>query len=216
MATQALPEDPKSCLAGHLSVGLVGHTGAVDSKSSPPPLDDTDLVLVLLAADTSDPKQRFRCNGITRLEKLLFLLSHDEAFKPFAKEVAAPFTFEAYHYGPYSKAVYDAVDLLKALRLLREKRVDVSTGLDLSEEFEALDLDDLEEIDGTVERQFILTEDGKAVAKLLSTRISPDGKAILSRLKDRFGRMPLRQLLRYVYARYPDFTVKSRIRSEVG
>lgn len=193
----------------------MGHTPCVDSPS-PPPLDDTDLILVLLAAETSDPKQQFRCDGITRLEKLLFLLANEEEFKPFNKEVADLFTFEPYHYGPYSKAVYDAVDLLKALQLVRERRVDVSTGLDLNEEIEALGgSEDPDELVEAIERQFTLTEDGRAVAKLLSTRLSPAAKTMLSRLKDRFGAMPLRQLLRYVYANYPPYTVKSRIRSEM-
>lgn len=183
------------------------------SPSSASGLDQTDLILVLLAADASDPSQRFRCDGITRLEKLLFLLEHDEAFKDFKTEIAEPFTFEPYHYGPYSKEVYSAVDLLKALKLLRERRVDVSTGLDLSEETEVLGPEDLNEEEGYVERRFTLTEDGKAVAKLLSTRISSRGKGILRELKDRFGRMPLRQLLRYVYSQHPAYATQSRIRA---
>jgi hypothetical protein len=181
-----------------------------------PGLDQTDLILVLLAAPTTDSRQRFRCDGITRLEKMLFLLEHEADYKAFASEIGEPFAFEPYHYGPYARAVYDAVDLLKALRLLRERRIDVSTGLDLNEEYETLDFDDASEADGYVERQFTLTDDGKAIAKLLSTRVSPQGQAILSQLKDRFGRMPLRQLLRYVYANHPHYASKSRIRSSIG
>lgn len=177
------------------------------------PLDQTDLILVLLAADTSDRNQRFRVDGVTRLEKLLFLLQEEEPFKRFAAEVEKPFTFEPYHYGPYSKQVYDAVDFLKSMQLLRERRVDVSTGLDLSEESAVFGLEDISEEDLNVERQFTLTDDGKAVAKLLSTRISDPGKELLTELKDRFGRMPLRQLLRYVYSNHPDYAEKSRIRA---
>jgi len=102
---------------------------------------------------------------------------------------------------------------LKALKLLRERRVDVNTGLDLSEESEVLGLEDVSEEDLSVERQFLLTDDGKAVARLLSTRISDNGKRMLTELKDRFGRMPLRQLLRYVYSNHPDYAAKSRIRA---
>jgi uncharacterized protein len=188
----------------------------MSQSSTPSGLDQTDLILVLLAAETRDASQRFRCDGITRLEKLLFLLSEEEDFKGFAAELAEPFAFEPYHYGPYSKEVYDAVDLLKALKLLRERRVDVSTGLDLSEESEALDLEDFNEADGYVERQLFLTDDGKAVAKLLSTRISPKGKKMLTDLKNRFGRMPLRQLLRYVYSNHPEYAAKSRIKASFG
>ncbi|MGH7867484.1 MAG: hypothetical protein ACREP9_07600, partial [Candidatus Dormibacteraceae bacterium] len=105
----------------------------------------------------------------------------------------------------------DAVDLLKALRLLSEQRVDVQTGLDLGEQFEALGDDEVGIEDLRIERQMYLTEDGKAVAQVLSTRIDPDGKAALKRTKDKYGSMPLRQLLRYVYERYPDYASKSLI-----
>src|SRR3954464_11076553 len=100
----------------------------------PPQLDQTDAILLLLAAETSNPKQRFRCDGITRLEKLVFLLKQETDFD---SEVSDPFTFEAYHYGPYSREIYDAVDFLKAMQLISERRVDVSSGLDVSEDVEA-------------------------------------------------------------------------------
>jgi hypothetical protein len=172
-------------------------------------LDQTDTILLLLAAETVDPRQRFRCDGITRLEKLLFLLEHETDFE---NEAAEPFTFEPYHYGPYSPAVYSAVDFLKAMRLVEERQIDVSSGLDVSEEAEALDSTDLNQDSLYVERQLMLTPDGKAVAQVLSTRVSPDGKKALTEIKDRYGSMPLRQLLRYVYSRYPEFAERSRIR----
>jgi len=172
-------------------------------------LDQTDTILLLLGAETADPRQRFRCDGITRLEKLLFLLEHETSFK---NEVAEPFTFEAYHYGPYSPEVYSAVDFLKAMRLVEEQQIDIGSGLDASEQAEALDSADINQGSPYVERQLRLTEDGKAVAKVLSTRVSPEGKRALTEIKDRYGSMPLRQLLRYVYSSYPDFAEKSRIK----
>jgi hypothetical protein len=174
-----------------------------------PQLDQTDTILLLLAAETADPRQRFRCDGVTRLEKLLFLLERETDFR---REVADPFTFEPYHYGPYSADVYDAIDFLKGMQLIRERQIDVSSGIDVSEEVAALDQDDLNESNSYIERQLLLTDDGKAVAKVLSTRVSPAGKQALTEIKDRYGSMPLRQLLRYVYGRYPEFTERSRIK----
>jgi uncharacterized protein len=174
-----------------------------------PQLDQTDAILLLLAADTADPRQRFRSDGVTRLEKLLFLLDKETDFK---RELAEPFTFDAYHYGPYSPEVYDAIDFLKGMQLMTERQVDVNSGIDVSEEVAALDKDDLNESNPYIERQLLLTDDGKAVAKVLSTRVSPAGKEALTEIKDRYGSMPLRQLLRYVYGRYPEFTERSRIK----
>lgn len=175
-------------------------------------LDQADLVLLLLAAETANPAHRFRCNGITRLEKLLFLVEKETAVP---QEIQSPFSFEAYHYGPYSREVYDSVDLLRSLRLLDERRVDVATGLDVSEEASALDAFDTDSADAYVERQLFLTPDGKDIARVLSTRLSPASKKALAVLKDRYGTMPLRQLLRYVYGKYPEYATRSRISSSL-
>jgi uncharacterized protein len=180
---------------------------------STPQLDQTDTILLLLAAETDNPNQRFRCDGITRLEKLVFLLKQETDFD---SEVYEPFAFEAYHYGPYSREIYDAVDFLKAMKLMSERQVDVSSGLDVSEEVEALDpYDALGEDDRYIERQLELTEDGMAVANVLSTRVSAIGKEALKTIKDKYGTMPLRQLLRYVYERYPAYAEKSLIRDAI-
>ena len=182
------------------------HTQLVD-------LEQTDLILLLLSAPTSDEAQRFRCNGITRLEKLLFLVEEET---DFADHVAVElFTFKPYHYGPYSREVYDAVDLLQALRLLEQRQVDVATGLDLGEESEALDEFDINRDDRYVERQLVLTQDGRDVTRVLTTRISPQGMRALEETKDRYGTMPLRQLLRYIYSEYPEYAEASRIRASL-
>ena len=169
-------------------------------------IDKAGLILLLLAAESSKPELRFRCDGITRLEKLLFLVEQETNVQ---SELDEPFTFEAYHYGPYSKDVYDEVDFLRGMQLLDERRVEVSSGLDLSEEADMLDAEDVS-ADRYVERRFQLTEDGKNVARVLSTRLSSEGKAQLAGIKKRYGSMPLRQLLRYVYSRYPDYSRRAR------
>ncbi len=174
--------------------------------------DKTDLILLLLAAPTADPAQRFRCNGVTRLEKLLFLLEHEYEI---VSELSDSFDFEPYHYGPYSKEVYDAVDLLRSLKLLSVEQHEVRSGLDLGELSESLDRTDLGAGGEYVEQQVILTESGKAVARVLSRRLSESGKQTLTAVKDRYGAMPLRQLLRYVYDKYEDYTVTSRIKESL-
>lgn len=177
----------------------------------PETIEKADLILLLLAAPTEHKSLEFRCEGITRLEKLLFLLEQETDIKD---EVDETFPFEAYHYGPYSKEVYEAVDLLSALRLIEERRIDTHSGFDLSEELEALDEFDLNE-DEYIERQISLTKDGRDVARVLSKQISPSGKESLSKVKNDYGAIPLRQLLRYVYSRYPSYAAKSRIRDRL-
>jgi len=174
--------------------------------------DKTDLILLLLAAPTTDPTQEFRCNGVTRLEKLLFLLEHEFQIE---SELSDSFDFEPYHYGPYSKQVYDAVDLLRSLKLLLVEQHEVRSGLDLGELNESLDRTDLGAGSEYVEQQISLTDSGKAVAQVLSRRLSEQGKEALTAVKDRYGAMPLRQLLRYVYEKYENYTVASRIKESL-
>ena len=170
------------------------------------PLIGTDLVLLLLGADTSVPSARDQIHGITRLEKLLYLADRETKV---SGNVDGSFKFKAYNYGPYSKEIYEAVDVLEEAGLLRETRV-----------FEGRSLDELEELDTSgegregVERRFELTVRGKAVAKMLSGQ-HPDVLKSLSQIKNKYAGMPLQALIRYVYSVYPEDATQSIIRDEV-
>lgn len=87
--------------------------------------------------------------------------------------------------------------------------------LDLGELRESLEGDDLGSGEQFVETRIELTKSGKDVAQVLSRRLSDRGKQMLTEVKDRYGTMPLRQLLRYVYDQYEDYTAASRIKDSV-
>jgi len=165
-----------------------------------------DLVLLLLSAPAKNKSAMDRINGITRLEKLLFLAGEEAQI---SSQVDDGFKFHAYNYGPYSKEVYEAVDLLEGAGLITEERVYEGIALDEEEEIAAV----LPEREG-VERRFALTADGKAVANLLAGRHADVMQAI-SDVKDKYAAMSLRQLLRYVYTRYPPMAEQSTIRHKI-
>lgn len=175
-------------------------------KSSSEPLIAADLILLLLQAETDAPAARNQIHGVTRLEKLLFLAEQEE---DISKQVEDGFVFKPYDYGPYSKEIYEAVELLEEANLLREERV-----------FEGRSLDEMEEAVATnsepegVERRFFLTDEGTAVAQLLAKEHRKVSSA-LSSIKNRYAGMSLRSLIRYVYGRYPQFAEASKIRDEV-
>jgi len=162
-----------------------------------------DLVLLLLRAPGATQD---RVNGITRLEKLLFLADQESKLPG---EVDEAFRFKAYNYGPYSKQVYEAVDLLEQAGLLSEEKVIEGKSLDAMEEAYV----DVEDVEG-VERRFLLTNEGRAVADLLATQ-HPDMSAMLSSVKKKYGSLPLRQLIQYVYRRYPKYAEASLIRDQL-
>lgn len=165
-----------------------------------------DLVLLLLGAPTRVADADKQIRGITRLEKLLFLADKEGRVQD---NIMDRLEFVPYHYGPYAREVYKAVELLEEANLLREVRnLDPDTVDDMEEVF--TDATDEE----AVERCFTLTEDGVAVADHLGSKYPVVWQA-LSTIKDAYAGMPLRQLIRYVYRRYPEYAEKSRIRNEV-
>ena len=173
----------------------------------PEQLDGADLVLLFLYAPTKARRLKDRVPGITRLEKLLYLVDRETSAPSHATEW---FTFEPYDYGPYSKGVYEAVELLEAAGLLREEAVPSRERLDAAQQ-RILGVEDLEGI----ERRFYLTDEGRDVAALLAGRVAPALLKDLGRIKDTYGHMPLHRLIRYVYTTYPDSAARSKIRRGV-
>lgn len=167
-----------------------------------------DLILLLLAAPTRWQEATGRINGITRLEKLLFLIDkeckHDST-------ISESFDFIPYHYGPYSKEVYEAVELLEEAGLIAETRALIDSELDRAEELLYSDM--ATEI--SYERQFALTEDGESIANYLADR-HPKLQHQIGDLKDRYAGLTLQNLIYYVYTHYPDSAEKSVIREAMG
>ena len=182
---------------------VVNGGGAVTPNIEP--LVGADLILLLLAAPTSVRTAQHRINGVTRMEKLLFLADKEA---DIAALVIEPLEFIPYNFGPYSKQVYEAVDILEEAQLLSEERNLDANGLDSLEEADAT----ADETD-YVERRFLLTDKGKAVSELLGGQHA-DVVQKLSEIKNRYAAMSLRELIRYVYTKYPPLAEKSLIRDQ--
>lgn len=168
-------------------------------------LEGSDLVLMLLAAPTNVASARDRVNGITRLEKLLYLVEKETSV---ADSVAREhLRFKAYNYGPFSKDIYEAVELLEESRLLAEERVVDGQTIDSIED---VSVTGAVEADEYVERRFVLTEHGRLVASLLAQH-HPGIAEQLTGIKDQYAERSLSGLIRYVYNTYPDSAKNSVI-----
>jgi len=177
------------------------------AQSHGEPLEGADLVLLMLAAQGQPSEEQGRVNGITRLEKLMYLADRESELP---KSVHQPLEFAAYHYGPYSKQIYEAVEILERAGLVEERRVSAGQVLDSLEDADSGGQDEAE----YVERQFLLTDDGRAVAQLLGTQ-NPNLMKVFGDIKHRFSSIPLHNLLRYVYRTYPESAEKSKIRDQI-
>lgn len=174
-----------------------------------PEVEVDDLIVLLLGAPSKAPALRDRMDGVTRLEKLIFLLKQET---PIGEQLTEDPEFEAHNFGPFSAKVYQAVEVLVAAGLLQD-----SAELAPSTE----DSWETEEVVGTAQanpyatRNFKLTERGRRYYAALIRELPNGTESTLTDFKGRFGTRPLRQLIRYVYKKYPEYTEKSLIRDQI-
>ncbi len=155
-------------------------------------------------------------NGITRLQKFLFLFENED----YIKKIDDGYQFEAYKAGPYSPTLYDDLEFLENLGLIQSETSGVATeeeAADMDFTFEELmDSENIKTPDVYDEKRFRITEDGsvKVKAILEKEEFAPvvDG---IRKIKSKFGHYSLDDLLYYVYTKYPDMTTESEIKDHV-
>lgn len=174
-------------------------------------LELDDMIILLLGAPSKIPTLQDRLEGITRLEKLIFLLERETDYSDLIDKETE---FHAYNFGPFSAQVYKAVDYLSAYELLDDSARLAPNDEDAWERIRVID--DIPS-DPYVARLFTLTEDGKRYYDALVEELKEHGHDIdkMTQFKQKFAALPLRQLIRYVYNKYPDTTSQSLIRDEV-
>jgi len=184
-----------------------------------------DLILLLLGVSEEEAVAD-GINGITRLQKFLYLLEREENIKP----EESGFEFIPYKAGPYSSKLYDDLEFLENIGLLAsevageatdEEAVEVDMSFDelmgeCSDTIEGTPSNALRTADAYEERIFRLTDEGKAKVKSLIQRSEyepvVDG---IRRVKSRFGGYSLNDLLHYVYTQYGEMTTESEIKKKV-
>ena len=171
------------------------------------PIETDDVVVLLLGApDKSDCSGYLE--GITRVEKLIFLLGRETPLRDWLTEQP---DFCSHKFGPFSSKVYQAVDTLGTAGLVRNSAKKSITQEDRWESIHVIG----EDVDPHTIRTFELTDRGKRYYEALLNELPPNAEKILSQFKSRFGSIPLRQLVRYIYMCYPQFTDEPDIRNEV-
>jgi hypothetical protein len=173
------------------------------------PFEVDDLVVLLLGAPSDVQELNGQINGITRLEKLIFLLEKEGDVGEWLQESPE---FESHNFGPFSSKVYQAVEALVGYGLLEDSKVATTTTEDTWESENVLGSD---AVDQFAERRFRLTDKGRRYYESLRSELPPDAVQSLSKFKGRFGSIPLAKLVRYVYQNYEQFTDKSLIRKRI-
>lgn len=122
--------------------------------------------------------------GITRFQKLVFLAQRE-------RDGAAPYSFRADDYGPFSPELYDDIDRLVAAGLIDEREDET--------EF------------GNTAQVYTLTEKGRRAVENSEGEEFPVSEEELRRLGEEFEDVDLWDLLEYVYTEYPRMARNSEL-----
>jgi hypothetical protein len=183
-------------------------------------LNGPDYLLLLLYLSDKAP-----IKGAIRLTKMMFLFEKELAdiLKKKGLESNKLPEFYAYHFGPFSKELYDQIELFRGIKFI------TVTNINPIEEMS--EVDDLEESEFIAEsfenEEDKLFKDGKYmkyeianlgirfVEERLLPSINAEQRSILETFKNKINALPPKFLLHYVYTKYPDYTQNSFIKDEV-
>jgi hypothetical protein len=173
-------------------------------------LEIDDAIVLLLGAPARVQPLVGRLQGITRLEKLIFLMERETSAKRWLTEEA---DFDPYNFGPFSSKVYQAVDMLGAAQIISDSGANSDSTDETWEQANVIG--EARGSDPYVTRDFELTERGWRYYQALLKRLPDGALEELTEFKNRFASLPLRQLVRYVYQRYEEFTSRSLIKDDI-
>ena len=179
----------------------------------------SDYFLLLLYINGKEP-----IKGSVRLTKMMFLFN--EQIVPVLKrnglESEKLPEFIAYNYGPFSKDLYEQVDLFTGIGFMQVRDLNETeemSGVDNIVEKEFVDEcyeDDEETKSENSYREYCITDIGSGfVESELLGKLTSSQLGLLRQYKKKITEMTMKQLLHYVYTRYPQYAEKSLIKDEV-
>jgi uncharacterized protein YwgA len=177
-----------------------------------------DLLLVLLFAPSHKRKECEPIEGITRLQKLIFLLNQGKGPNSLV-EIAKEYDFKADKMGPYTDSLREDLDALISLGLVGTERLRYLISDDKDDPDYDVDDPDYKQnikLKRVESQKYFLTKNGKEAGTELWHSLSSKDRDALREFKAFFCSLSLRQLLIFVYDQFPEFTVKSEIKKQLG
>jgi hypothetical protein len=177
-----------------------------------------DVLMLLLYSEGPCGKIGEPIEGITRLDKIMFLLSESKEFSPVVNK---NYEFQADNFGPFAPELFDDIQALKQERIIN------TTEKKTKNKIETVDAESVEKVfeeepDMNVSwkkyplETYQLTELGMKIAAQVYSNLSEPQKQELKRIKKTFGNMNLKNLLYYVYSTAPSKMLeKSKIKEDV-
>ena len=183
-------------------------------------LNGADYLLLLLYIGKEKP-----VFGAIRLTKMMFLFNEEisKILKDKGLDSSKLPNFVAYNFGPFSKDVYEQVELFKGLKFIKVTNIKARE--------EMAEVDDWEEqpfIDETSAQDAdYLNQDGKYykyeidslgrhyVEEKILKYLNSEQLNLLESFKEKIVNLKPKQILKYVYQNYPQYTENSLIKHEV-
>ena len=175
-------------------------------------LNRKDILLLLLFAPGMSGDKAEAIKGRTRFTKLLFLL---QELHGIDKAVKKYYSFEPYKLGPFTEELYNDLDVLETIGLVQ---VAVKEFVEESETVEAeripRDLLTYADADAITaesyrEYEYKLSDSGRKLAHELYNSVPESIRQAVEDVKTKFASLPLAELLRYIYRKFPEMGRKS-------
>jgi len=182
----------------------------------------SDYLLLLLFLNNKEP-----IKSAVRLVKMMFLFNKEIA--PVLKKSGLAINeedlpnFQPYNYGPFSKDVYEQVELFQSIGFIKVKDLFVREEMDevdnweeqaFIDEFESSDTFSNRR-DGKFMQYELLVRGEDYVGSNIIKFFTKEQIVTLSEFKKRITQTSIKAILRYVYVKYPDMTKNSIIKDEV-
>ena len=181
-----------------------------------------DYLLLLLYLNNKEP-----IKSAVRITKMMFLFN--EEIVPLLKKKGVTLDekdlpeFIAYNYGPFSKDLYEQIELFQNIGFIKVTDLYAKEEMDEADDWEEESfIDELDSEstftnrrDGKFIEYKLLVQGEKFVNNEIICQLTGEQIEILSAFKSRITETSVKSILRYVYVKYPDKTENSFIKDEV-
>lgn len=182
-----------------------------------------DILLVFLYSKGVTDSVNEPISGRTRLIKLMFIFQKEfkESFNK-GNFILEDFpVFFPWNFGPMSKDVLEDLEFFKRIKFIDTEKPNNLNNINFDEAdemrsfAEEYSFGDDTAFEYTSEKYSLSAIGRRYVEERLEPILTDDQWKIISELKKRFNSASLRNILEYVYSRYPDMTDKSIIKNQI-
>ena len=174
-----------------------------------------DLLIILLYAPEKPGRYNHPIDGITRLQKLVYLLREGRGPGELV-EMAKELEYRPYKMGPYAEGLQDTISQLVSADIIKTERLRYFLNDDDDPRQEDPDNEANVPKKCVESSRYCLTEFGEKIGAELWSSLGKRNQRELSKFKIFFAELSLRQLLIFVYENYPGMTSESEIKAQLG